>query len=215
MSQGRLTESRVDLREKAAEAGTRDVQREADRLALAEYAPPGVIIDDKMDIVQVRGRTAPYLELSPGEPSRNLLKLAREGLIGGLGKAIRTARQRNAVTQEGGFRIEDGGQLRDVTIKVIPFRSSSPEERYFLVLFEEARPGGSLKAMPKAARESTGKSPHWAAARTDSDQRVFAIARRRSCHHPGRVEGPRARRRKRAMRNWKLRKKSWSRPTKN
>ncbi len=98
------------------------MQREADRLVLAEYAPPGVVIDDQMNIVQVRGRTAPYLELSPGEPTQNLLKLAREGLIAGLGKAIRTARQSNAVAQEDGFRIEDGGELKDVTIKVIPFR---------------------------------------------------------------------------------------------
>jgi two-component system, chemotaxis family, CheB/CheR fusion protein len=55
--------------------------------------PPGAVIDDHMNIVQVRGRTAPYLELSPGEPTQNLLKLAREGLIAGLGKAIRTARK--------------------------------------------------------------------------------------------------------------------------
>ncbi len=54
---------------------------------------PAPSIDDEMNIVQVRGRTAPYLELSPGEPSQNLLKLAREGLIAGIGKAIRAARQ--------------------------------------------------------------------------------------------------------------------------
>ena len=55
----------------------RTVLREADRLVLAEYAPPGAVIDDETNIVQVRGRTAPYLELSPGEPTQKLLKLAR------------------------------------------------------------------------------------------------------------------------------------------
>jgi two-component system CheB/CheR fusion protein len=160
LSEGRRTQSRVDLRERIVEAGTGlDVQREADRLALAEYVPPGVIIDNKMNIVQVRGRTAPYLELSPGEPTQNLLKLAREGLIAGLGKAIRTARQSNAVAQEGGFRIEDGGELKDVTIKVIPFRgTSSSEERYFLALFEEARLNGRPRAMPKPARQNNVES---------------------------------------------------------
>src|SRR5208283_4092533 len=92
-------------------------------------------------IVQVRGRTAPYLELSPGEPTQNLLKLAREGLIAGLGRAIRTAREENAVAKEDGFRIEGGGQLKDVTIKVTPFRGSpSSKGRYFLVLFEDSEP---------------------------------------------------------------------------
>jgi len=144
---GRRTESRVDLQEKTAAAGTGlDVQREADRLALAEYAPPGVIIDNNLNIIQVRGRTAPYLELSPGEPTQNILKLAREGLIAGLGKALRTARQRNATAHEGGFRIADGGELKDVTIKTIPFRGPS-EERYFLVKFEEAGPNGAPRAL--------------------------------------------------------------------
>jgi two-component system CheB/CheR fusion protein len=159
-SDGRRTESRMDFRERITEGGTgADVHREADRLTLAEYAPPGVIVDDKMNIVEVRGRTAPYLELAPGEPTQHLLKLAREGLIAGLGKAIRTARQTNAVAQEGGFRIEDGGELKDVTVKVIPFRGSpSSEERYFLVKFEEAGPGGGPRAMPKPARQGNGES---------------------------------------------------------
>ncbi len=150
-------ESRVDLREKTAEGGTAlDVHREADRLALAEYAPPGVIIDNKMNIVEVQGRTAPYLELSPGEPTRNILKLAREGLIACLGKAIRTARQTNAVARESGFRIEDGGELQDVTIKVTPFRNpSSSEERYFLIKFEE---NGGPRTLPKPARHNSGES---------------------------------------------------------
>ena len=158
--EGRRAEDRVDLRQKTAEgrAGL-DVLREADRLVLAEHGPPGAIIDDAMNIVQVRGRTAPYLELSPGEPTQNLLKLAREGLIAGLGKAIQTARQTNAVAKEDGFRIEGGGRLRDVTIKVIPFRgSSSSKERYFLVQFEDAEPNGGPDAMPKPAIEDNGGS---------------------------------------------------------
>ena len=157
LSESRRRESGVE-RERIAGSGTAlDVQREADRLALAEYAPPGVIIDDKMNIVQVRGRTAPYLELSPGEPTQNLLKLAREGLIAGVGKAIRTARRTNAVAQESGFRIEDSGLLHDVTIKVTPFRGSpTSDERYFLIKFEEARPNAGPRAKGKLAKRSNG-----------------------------------------------------------
>ena len=90
----------MDRRERIAEgrAGP-DVLREADRLVLAEHGPPGAIVDGDMNIVQVRGRTAPYLELSPGEPTQNLLKLAREGLMAGLGKAMGAARRTNAAAQ--------------------------------------------------------------------------------------------------------------------
>jgi two-component system CheB/CheR fusion protein len=159
-SEGRRAQGRVDRRERIADgrAGP-DVLREADRLVLAEHGPPGAIIDDEMNVVQVRGRTAPYLELSPGEPTQNLLKLAREGLIAGLGKAIGAARRTNATAHEAGFRIEDDGQLRDAAIKVIPFRGSSPSaERYFLVLFEDAAPKGGLRVVRKPAIGDNGGS---------------------------------------------------------
>ena len=159
-SEGRRAEGRVEIRQRIADGRTGpDVLREADRLVLAEHGPPGAIVDDDMNIVQVRGRTAPYLELSPGEPTNNLLKLAREGLIAGLGNAIRVARQTNAAAKEDGFRIEGGGQLRDVTIKVIPFTgSSSSKERHFLVMFEDAEPQGGPGAMPKPAIQDNAES---------------------------------------------------------
>jgi two-component system CheB/CheR fusion protein len=159
-SEGRRVPDRVDLRQRIAggRAGP-DVLREADRLVLAEHAPPGAIIDHDMNVIQVRGRTAPYLELSPGAPTQNLLKLAREGLVAGLGKAIRAAAQSNAVATEDGFRIEDGGQLKDVAIKVIPFTGSSPsKERYFLVLFQDAEPNGGSGAIDQPAIKDDGGS---------------------------------------------------------
>jgi len=159
LSQGRRTESRVDPPRTAEARAGLDVLREADRLVLAEHGPPGAVIDDAMNIVQVRGRTAAYLELSPGEPSQNLVKLAREGLIAGIGKAIRTARETNAVAKEDGFRIEDGGQLRDVAIEVIPFRGApSPRERYFLVLFEDVQPKRDPSVAHEPAIEEHGGS---------------------------------------------------------
>jgi len=158
--ESRQLEGRVAPRERTA--GTRtgpEVLREADRLVLAEHGPPGAIIDSELNIVQVRGRTAPYLELSPGAPTRNLLKLAREGLIAGLGKALRTARRKNASATEKGFRIEDTGRLKDVGIKVTPIRGvSTGDEPYFLVLFEESEPAAHARGKRKTAIRETGES---------------------------------------------------------
>jgi two-component system CheB/CheR fusion protein len=161
IAEGRHVEGRMDVRQRASESGAgSEVLREADRLVLAEHGPPGAIVDNDLNIVQVRGRTAPYLELSPGEPTRNVLRMAREGLIAGLGKAIQTARQRNAPARSDGFRIEDGGRLTNVTINVTPFRGvSSAKERYFLVLFEDAQPDAGSKPAKKAViRDNAGSA---------------------------------------------------------
>jgi hypothetical protein len=50
-------------------------------MLLAQYAPAGVIIDDGLNVVHVRGDVGPYLQLAPGEPTYSLMKMAREGLI--------------------------------------------------------------------------------------------------------------------------------------
>jgi two-component system CheB/CheR fusion protein len=159
LSQGRRAEVRVDLPRKTEGRTGAEVLQEADRLVLAEHAPPGVVVDNDLNIVQVRGRAAPYLEIAPGEPTRNLLRMAREGLIAGIGKAIQTARQENAPATEDAFRIEDGGRLTSVTIKAIPFRTASAsKERHFLVLFEDAGPAAGPKAARKPAIRDEGGS---------------------------------------------------------
>jgi two-component system, chemotaxis family, CheB/CheR fusion protein len=151
LSERRGAEGRVDFAERIAGSHFgQDVQREADRLVLAEYGPAGVIVDDDMNIVQVRGHTGPYLELSQGPPGHDVLRMVREGLRGGLSKALRIARQKNAVAQEDGLRIGSTSESREVKIRVIPLRGSSPpRERYFLILFEDKGPAGGPGPGPK------------------------------------------------------------------
>ena len=160
LGEGRSSEGRADLRPRTAVGrAAPDALKEADRLVLAEYGPPGAIVDDALNIVQVRGRTAPYLELAPGEPTKNLLKLAREGLVAGLGQAIQTARNSNVAAGADAFRIEEGGRLQGVAIKVIPFGGPPASgERYFLVLFEDAEPDSSRSAVRLPAIEDHGDS---------------------------------------------------------
>ena len=78
-----------------------DYQREADRVLLGRFAPPGVLVNENLDVLQYRGRTSPYLEPPSGEPTTNLLKMAREGLFLELRNAIEDAkRTRQAVRRE-------------------------------------------------------------------------------------------------------------------
>ncbi|MGQ0640820.1 MAG: chemotaxis protein CheB, partial [Gemmatimonadaceae bacterium] len=62
---------------KGSEAGFRPAEhvagveshREGDRLLLARYAPPGVMINDDLEIVQFRGDASAYLAPAPGKAS--------------------------------------------------------------------------------------------------------------------------------------------------
>jgi two-component system CheB/CheR fusion protein len=61
-------------------AGARVLQREADQAVLSRYAPPGVVVDERFDVVQFRGEVSAFVRPAPGEASLNLLKTLREGL---------------------------------------------------------------------------------------------------------------------------------------
>jgi two-component system, chemotaxis family, CheB/CheR fusion protein len=131
-----------------------DPQREADRLLLARFAPPGVLVDRDLDVLQFRGDTGPFLSPAAGKPSLNLLRMLREGLLMPVRTALQKARaDGTAVRQEGlGVRGQDGD--RDVAIEVIPLETGPQREPVFLVLFEESTPAALQRAQLRALAET-------------------------------------------------------------
>jgi two-component system CheB/CheR fusion protein len=54
------------------------LQRAADRVVLARYGPPGVIVNKNLEILQSRGHTSPFLEMAQGATSLHFLRILRE-----------------------------------------------------------------------------------------------------------------------------------------
>lgn len=121
-----------------------DIQKQADQIALNHYAPVSIVINDGLDILHFRGETSPYLRPAAGEPSFNLLKMARPGLLMELRTAIYQAKRQDAPVRKQGLRIEGDEQLGQVRIEVLPFRTPPAQEQYCLVLFEAVPLSGML-----------------------------------------------------------------------
>ncbi|MDQ2100065.1 MAG: CheR family methyltransferase [Tychonema bourrellyi B0820] len=119
---------------------TLDLQRYTDELILNRYAPPGVVVNEQMNILQVRGDTNAYLRLTPGIPSLNLMTMAREGLLIELRTAIYQALMQNVIVRKERVTVEPGEGESFVNIQVIPFQPATVEKNYFLILFEEVLP---------------------------------------------------------------------------
>ncbi|MGH8564728.1 MAG: PAS domain-containing protein [Gammaproteobacteria bacterium] len=111
-----------------------DAQREADRITVNRFAPPGVLIDADLKIVQFRGSTGAYLEPPAGKASFEVLKMARQGLMLPLRAAINQAKKENKAVRRENVRIEQNGKT--VNLEVIPLKNL--RERSFLIVFEEA-----------------------------------------------------------------------------
>jgi two-component system CheB/CheR fusion protein len=124
--------------ERAATSGGAEAQREADRIIAARYAPASALINEEMNVLQLRGDVAPYLDQSPGKATRNLLKMAREGLLIALREAVDKVREDESPVRKENLCVKYDGATGDVNFEVIPLKHSLSQERYFLILFETA-----------------------------------------------------------------------------
>ena len=131
----------------------REAQRQAD-LLLARFAPPGVLVNEHLEVIQFRGRTGAYLESPPGKPEGNVLRMAREGLVGRMRAALERARAQNLTVRQENLQIDTDTGTRSIDLEVIPLAGfSGAAERFFLVLFHEldaSRAGARASVEPGA-----------------------------------------------------------------
>lgn len=120
------------------------VQRKADGLLLSRFSPPSILVDDRLNIVQFRGQTSPYLEHSSGTASLNLHRVAHPGILLQLMPMIKEAQQSGAVVAKNDLRIESAAGQREGSVEVIPLREPATKTSFFLILFDaHLRPGKS------------------------------------------------------------------------
>lgn len=114
-----------------------ELQRAGDRLVLARFAPPGLVIDEQMNVLQVRGQTAAFVELSSGPVSWSLLRVVRDRLQGTVREVAQHAIAENLPVSRLGHYTADDGTEKQVQIDVLPLPPPSSQHRCFLVLFRE------------------------------------------------------------------------------
>jgi two-component system, chemotaxis family, CheB/CheR fusion protein len=113
-----------------------DLQGKIDRLIVDRYTPVGVVIDDKMQVLQLRGEIDRYLKLVPGVANLDLFNLVRSGFSLELRAAIDRAQQHNLPVTKKGLRSTHSAQS-SFNIQVIPFKIPHVDASQFLVLFED------------------------------------------------------------------------------
>ena len=129
----KLSQSMAEDRELASE-----LQKQVDRLILARYAPAGVVVDERMQVVQFRGATSRYLEHAPGAASLNLLQMARPMLMVDLRTALHHAMKENIAVRRENLPLKNDGASRSVHVEVTPLRDDGSGERLFFVTFHDA-----------------------------------------------------------------------------
>jgi|HubBroStandDraft_1064217.scaffolds.fasta_scaffold00095_31 two-component system CheB/CheR fusion protein len=103
------------------------------RLVVESYAPAGVLINSKHECLYSVGPTDRYLRVAPGQPSHDLLAMARPSLRSKLTSAIQQASQSRARAVIGGARAGRDADAPPFRIEALPVQSEG--EDLLLVCF--------------------------------------------------------------------------------
>jgi two-component system CheB/CheR fusion protein len=115
-----------------------DVQKEADRVLMARFCPPAILFGENLEIIQFRGRVAPFIDPASGDASLNLFRMLRPEIEIELRAAINRVKKTGAPFRKENVRLNANGRGRILNIEVTPLVSPALRENCFIVIFEDA-----------------------------------------------------------------------------
>ncbi len=114
-----------------------DYKKIADIILLNKFIPASVIVNGDLDIIHFRGKTGSFLEFPPGEPTLNLLKVAREGLAIEIQMLFKKIKNNNRTATLNNVEINSNGSTKRINLSVTPVQGNGIKEKLYLVVFEE------------------------------------------------------------------------------
>ncbi|HMF16296.1 MAG TPA: PAS domain S-box protein, partial [Gemmataceae bacterium] len=119
------------------------------QLLLEEFAPTAVLINRRYEILYFFGPTMRFLDQPSGEPTQDLLTLAREGLRVRVRAAVHKAVQENRLVAEHGIRLQRNGESVLVRLTVRPIHAPKAPDGMLLVTFMDEPEPAPSPAPPK------------------------------------------------------------------
>ena len=180
--------SRSPTRGRRFAAGS-TLAKHLDRMLLARYAPPGVLINERMEILQFRGQTGAFLEPAPGEPQTTSSRWRATGCSPRCARRSPRRRRDMAPVRRNGVEVDQDGldadaatswSSRSRAARRRGSRSSSCSSRSRARRARRRSRGHGRRGRRTARRASAGgrSTASQARARARGDQGVPAVAHR-------------------------------------
>ena len=115
---------------------------------LTHFAASVVLVDRKGQVLQFHGQTVRYLNMPTGEPSLNLLDMAKEGLSLPLCSALYQAVNDRAAVVMDRVQFAQGDSALFVRVTVVPTVRRGDADPLLAVIFKDVPPPGAHEAEP-------------------------------------------------------------------
>ncbi len=119
----------------ATPRATDDVQQVLERGILAAFGLASVLVTEKLEVLHVRGPTAPYLSVPNGGPTAHLLRLLHPDLKLEVGRALRTAQRTGRAARRFGCVVRQENETLVADLHVIPLAGFGGGTPRYLIAF--------------------------------------------------------------------------------
>jgi two-component system CheB/CheR fusion protein len=141
-----------------------DVRHEVDRLLLSRFSPAGVVVDQDLEVLEIRGKASAFLSLPAGKVSFNLLKLIPQtSLFLEVEKLVHQVQTSGETARQERIPFDSDGGPGEVTVEVVPLHAR--QKNSLLILFE---------TMPAAREAEAPAAPSPAGEPADLKDRQIA-----------------------------------------
>ncbi len=107
-----------------------------ERILLENHVPITILINERAEILYTHGRTGKYLEIVTGDPSNNVLKLARDGLKIPLTTAVRKVIANRKQVTHHLLNVRTNGKAQPVALTVKPVTEPASVQGLIIILIE-------------------------------------------------------------------------------
>lgn len=125
------------------------------RLLLDQFAPAAVLINRKYEILYFFGATDGYLAVPAGEPTQELMMMARDGLRTKFRSAIHKAMRENGPVTLANARVKRNGDYYPVIVTIRPVHGPQGADGLLLVTFQDAEQDLPPPRPPQTAAEDS------------------------------------------------------------
>jgi len=131
-----------------------NIQTLANEILLQHFSPPGVLVNEKGDIIYISGRTGKYLEPAVGKANMNIFAMLREGLRNEFPSAFRQVllKKEQVVIKNIKVGTNGGTQILDVTIQWL--EKPDPLKGMVMIIFTDIPTNIIVKELGKKGEKT-------------------------------------------------------------
>jgi two-component system CheB/CheR fusion protein len=134
-----------------------NIRRLVEQVILQKYAPPGVLVDDKFNVLYFHGDTSKYLKPPQGEATFDILRMSYEEVHYKLARALNRVRtQRKPFTVEG-LHVRHNDEYLTVDLVLTPLEERTGRPGLVLVTFEDKTL--AVEKKPEKVKRSIKEGP--------------------------------------------------------